>query len=588
MANPTPQTAPGAARVNDLITRGANALNAGDITTAEPLLREAHQLDPTNPAAFHNLAVVLCRLNRAKEAEAILIPAVQRSAPAITIALLGEIFETTGRPQPALQCYETVLKVTPRDYGVLMKAAALKDQSGDKAGAIDCYRRATEAQPDDFDAVMRYGDLICTTEPETALRLYEALLAKHGGELNARAAILQKLVSQKEWTERIRRGEMPWHCARVDELLFNYAAEYAVDLEKANAARVAAKPKDPNARVALGTARFCLKDRRGAEEQFRAAGDAIKGRVLDVVNFAPEFYDRLRGFSDVDLIRGLPPLEAITPPAPDAKGTLYLSCNYSYFRAFALPMVVSLRDRSPHIPVHLHIMDATPQETKFAHAFMQQLSPMKFALSVERPGLQNGSQMVARSYYHAVRFIRFYQHLRVYRAPLWLMDVDAVVNRDLTDLFGELDGHDAAMRIRPARLEPWNQFNACVVGASTTPASMTYFKLVAAYLAHYFQQNNLQWGIDQLAMYGVFADMQDHHEAPSLALLGEREVDYDYRADGFIWCNSGIGKFAHLQRIQTGKALSPEDFVGNKFVGVFENYWNETERIAARVGVTNG
>ena len=34
--------------------------------------------------------------------------------------------------------------------------------------------------------------------------------------------------------------------------------------------------------------------------------------------------------------------------------------------------------------------------------------------------------MEARSYYHAVRFIRYYQHLQRYGCPLWLMDVDAV------------------------------------------------------------------------------------------------------------------------------------------------------------------
>ena len=44
---------------------------------------------------------------------------------------------------------------------------------------------------------------------------------------------------------------------------------------------------------------------------------------------------------------------------------------------------------------------------------------------------------------------------------------------------------DAAMRIRPARIEPWNQFNACIVGASLSATSLEYFHLVAAYLAHF-------------------------------------------------------------------------------------------------------
>jgi hypothetical protein len=79
--------------------------------------------------------------------------------------------------------------------------------------------------------------------------------------------------------------------------------------------------------------------------------------------------------------------------------------------------------------------------------------------------------------------------------------------------------------------------------------------------------------------------MQDRGEAPSMALLGEREVDYDYRDDSFVWCNSGAGKFKHLQRISNPNSMPTADFDGNRFVGVFEHFWNETQRIAADVGI---
>jgi len=574
-----------ASEIDALIHRGMAAINSNHFAEAEAPLRQALQAAPTNSMIAHNLAVALVRLDRSADAEAVLAPVVQHGAQVATFMLLGEIFEVNKRLPQAVLCFEVVLKNKPEDYTALSKLAALKEKAGERAAAVDYYRRAVTVRPNEFDTTTRYADLVCTTEPEVALKLYEDILPTLSERLVKRAHILQKIASQKEWTERIRRGEMPWHCARVDELLFNYGRPYVVEMEKVNTTRVAVNPNDLDARIALASARFCLGDRHGAEKLIRSVGDLIKGKIYDVINFAPAFYERLRAFSDADLVRGLPPLETLMPPVPDANGTLYLSCNFLYFRAFALPMIVSLRSHSPQTPVHVHIMDATPDEAKFAKAFLEKLAPMRFALSVERPGLQNAPQLVARCYYHAVRFIRFYQHLKEYGAPLWLMDVDAVVNRDLGELFAEMKGADAAMRIRPARIEPWNQFNACVVGATQSPASMAYFQMIAAYTAHYFQQNNLQWGIDQLAMYGVFADMQDRGQAPELALLGAREVDYDYKDDGFIWCNSGIGKFKHLQRIQTGVALAPEDFAGNKFVGVFETYWKETERIAASLGV---
>ena len=46
------------------------------------------------------------------------------------------------------------------------------------------------------------------------------------------------------------------------------------------------------------------------------------------------------------------------------------------------------------------------------------------------------------------------------------MDVDALFWRDPRALYEALGADDVAMRIRPGRLEPWNQFNACIVGAS--------------------------------------------------------------------------------------------------------------------------
>ena len=38
----------------------------------------------------------------------------------------------------------------------------------------------------------------------------------------ARAKVLETLIVQKEWSERMRRGLAPYHASHVDELLFNF------------------------------------------------------------------------------------------------------------------------------------------------------------------------------------------------------------------------------------------------------------------------------------------------------------------------------------------------------------------------------
>jgi pseudaminic acid cytidylyltransferase len=568
---------------DELERKGGAALEAGDITNAIALLSEAAEIAPDNPAVLHNLGCAFMRAKRFDEAENALRRSVSTTNSPLTWGVLGELFDVKGKKSDAFHCYKKALKGRPNDYVLLTKLGALKELMGDKPGARDCYQAALAARPGDFHATSKYTALSFEKDPETAVRLLEDALANAGENLNRKAAILNQLLSKKEWWERIQRGEMPYHASRVDELFFKYAQPYALELGATHQARLDANPTNTSIIYDLGLAKFFLNQRHDAERLFERVPEKAQGTIYENIRFAPAFYDELRAFSDARLTQGLPPVLEIVPLVPDSSGILYLSCNFEYFRAFASPMIVSLCEHSPKTPVHVHIMDANEEETGWALAFLKQLAPLKFALTIERPGLENENKTAARCYYHAVRFIRYYAHLQHYGVPLWLMDVDALINRNLDGLFSRLDIADVSMRIRPGRTEPWNQFNACVVGAGTAERSLEYFKLVAAYLAYFFQKGRLRWGVDQLAMYGVFADMQDRNKAPSLALLDDKDVDYDYQDDGFVWCNSGVGKFHHLQRVAEPGNQASANFEGNKFVGVFEHYWNECKRITAAI-----
>ncbi|MGE4062690.1 MAG: tetratricopeptide repeat protein [Rhodospirillaceae bacterium] len=564
------------------LAQAQHANQQGDWAGAETALRKCLALQPSNGIVFGYLGMSASKLGRRAEAIELFEKAVQLGTRPIFILALADEYEAAGMLTDAWARYKKFLKYEPTHAAALMKLGGVKDRLGDKPGARECYRLAYEANPDDIMITHKYTNAIWAKDPEKALRLTERLLEVYKDDVQNLSAVLTHVICQKEWYERIKRGLMPYHCSRVDELFFDHARDYVKQLEATSSQLVAAYPESESLRLMLATARFALKDRHGAEAIIRTAVKKTKGHIYETVRFAPEFYDELRAMPDADIARGLPPRIEVTPPCPDANGVLYLSCNYTYFYAFAFPMIVSLRERSPATPVHVHIMDADQEQTDFALAVLQRLTPLKFALSVERPRLKPNSSQ-AKCYYHAVRFIRYYEHLKLYGCPLWLMDVDAVINRDLKDLFAEIGSCDAAMRIRPGRLEPWNQFNACMVAASQSTTSIEYFRLIAAYIAHFQQNNSLRWGIDQLAMYGVYADMEDRGTAPSLCLLGEREVDYDYREDGFVWCNSGAGKFKHLERISNPKAMPFADFEENRFVAAFETLWSECQSLTNSV-----
>ena len=124
------------------------------------------------------------------------------------------------------------------------------------------------------------------------------------------------------------------------------------------------------------------------------------------------------------------------------------------------------------------------------------------------------------------------------------MDVDGLFNTSPEDLFLSSGNTDISFRARPGRLEPWNQFNACLVGTHPTSAATKYLHQVAAYIAHFYHEQNLPWGIDQLAMYAAFINLQKHGAAPQVSFLGDKVLDYEYLGDSILWCSSGVGKLS--------------------------------------------
>lgn len=313
-------------------------------------------------------------------------------------------------------------------------------------------------------------------------------------------------VVHKEWHERIQRGLMPYHSHDISDMGFRF-----VDLEPWGKAA-----QESGSIMDIGLYLFCRGERVSCEKLLRLF--ERNGHVAATVRFQRDFHEGLGEDREFD---ELPPVDfqnEVTGVGP----VVWLACDATYL-AFALPMIRSLKAVAPEVPVHLHIFNPPVSFEK----------PLGVGISTEVCPRHKG-------YYHAVRFVRLYQFQRMRQVPAWLMDVDALFNNHPTPLFDTLDGYDVALRARPARLEPWNQLNACVVGFNTSGAE--YLKKLANYV--YALRHFLAWGIDQTAMLCVYEASK-----PKVACLGERFVDYDYRGNGVVWCNSSTKKWAHLQAL---------------------------------------
>jgi Tfp pilus assembly protein PilF len=546
-------------------------VQAGDHPGAEAELRRCIAVDPQHALAHLRLGVLLMSRNALQEAEPILVRAVKLQTTLDSVTALATLFENTGRLAQAEALFTDIVNSIPNHGPTWARLGAISERKPDRPTARDYYRRASEVDPSDLSSLIRYAILCWDDRPAETVAVLDRVLADPKSTDGARTKALMGLLLYKEFYERRQRGLMPYHATSLDELFFTFCADEFALLRDLVLRDAAARPNDVGILVRKLLMLFCSKDRAGAQEVLNLIQPHLKGQIWETLSFDPAFYRMLESMSDAELTRGLPPVTELQSATFADEHVAFLSCNYAYFAAFAVPMIRSLAHVSPGAQLHVHIMDGSDAELAGALDLCRGLTTLKIALTAETTGLARTDKMAARCYYHAVRFIRYHDLIKRYRRTIWLMDVDALFHRDPHEMYKVLGEQDAAFRIRAGRFEPWNQFNACIVAASPRPASLAYFRLIAAYIAHFHQRNTLRWGIDQLAMYGVFEYLRDEGKAPSLAFLDDRALDYDYREDGIVWCNSGAAKFQQLNRNPDG-SLIVDDPVRAKYVRLFDHY----------------
>ena len=548
------------------------AVRAGDQSTAEIWFRRCVEQAPEFPLAALNLGILLTNKKNYLEAIQYLDQAVKQSPNLNSVSALANALLRAGKTDDAVRYYKDILNSVPGHIPTLLQLGEVRDQTGDRHGARELYRQAMMSDETDVSVATKYAIASWADDPAETVAVLDRHLARRDLDAQGRIKILLGLIIYKEFYERIKRGLMPYHATGLEELFFTYTESEFSKFRNLTLEQAEKNPTDLTAQMRKFLALFCSGDRPGAQACLFSFQQTIAGQVWDAVTFDPAFYQALEQFTDANLVKGLPAVQDVVSAEFSEEPVAYLSCNYLYFENFAAPMLRSLASIAPGTQAHVHIMDSTSEQLNATSAFCKALAGVTIAVTAEQPGVDKKGIVAARSYYHAVRFIRYYQHLVQYKKTLWLMDVDALFNRDPKVMYSVLRDKDAAMRIRAGRLEPWNQFNACIVAGTSRPASLEYFRLIAAYIAHFYQRGGLRWGIDQLAMYGVFEYMRDEGRAPELAFLDDKAIDYDYLEDGIVWCNSGRNKFLHLQRNADG-TMAIDDPDRAAYIKLFDKYY---------------
>jgi len=539
-----------------LLQAASDEMQQGNITAGEQLLEKFFLLQPNYAPALDLAARAHLAMGKVDLALARAKQAVTQEPAHPFVLTFAEALKAKGDTQTAAKYFQKVLEKVPSEIRALQGLGEIYEQAGYRRLAIKSYQALLALKPEALDVAIKYSNLLPI--PELTNGMDALLRARPGPEakIQQRMGYLSHTVVYKEWAERARRGLMPYHATQLDEMFFTFSAADRDEYERLAGEVLVVKPNDKSATSAMACTLFSRGKRVESEPFFHRIGINKPDSIYDNINFQPAFYAALEAMSDADLRRNVPPVTELAPAVFTKPDVIYLSCNYSYFVDFARTMLLSIDAKAAGAQVHLHIMDGEDADWVTAKDFCARLKNIQIALTAERPGVDKIGLMAARSYYHAIRFIRLYDHLKHYRKTLWLMDVDALMHQDPAPMFAKMGAADAAFRARPGRWEPWNQFNASVMSIAPTPGGLAYLRLIAAYIAHYHNAGALRWGIDQLAMYAVHEHLRDKGQAPSLHLLDDRAVDYECFDDSYVWCNSGRGKFLQLKQLQKGAESS--------------------------------
>jgi tetratricopeptide (TPR) repeat protein/S1-C subfamily serine protease len=125
-----------------LVYRGSNQLDK-----ALAAINQAIQLQPNNPNLYNQKYGVLRDLKKYREAAAAINKAIELSPRAAFYNNRGNVRNELGDKQGAIDDYNQAIKINPNDAQAYYNRGVVRDDLGDKQGAIDDYNLAIKINP---------------------------------------------------------------------------------------------------------------------------------------------------------------------------------------------------------------------------------------------------------------------------------------------------------------------------------------------------------------------------------------------------------------------------------------------------------
>lgn len=278
-------------------------------------------------------------------------------------------------------------------------------------------------------------------------------------------------------------------------------------------------------------------------DKIRAAVKRRTETFADYTAFGDAFHAELDRIADDEIFAALPEVHTLTAPAFQSSSTIYLASDLKYFSRFTLQFLRALESKGIPADVHVHILDCSQADWPDLSAAVGAFKTIRVALSVEDSGAAAQGEALAKVYFHAVRFIRFYAELKRTGRPMWLLDVDVDLLQDPLPLLQRLDGHDLALQTNPCSFDPASKFKAFCVGIAPTVRGLAFLRRVAAYIFYWQRRGEWWWGIDQVALFSSYVHDVSHGQTPRTLFLDTAAVcSYD-ESSGVFRFRVGLVKY---------------------------------------------
>jgi len=203
----------GEARLRARFRAGLGLLDHGSGRRQEALAayQQAVQLDPSDPFAWNNLALVHRDLEQPDEALRACRQALELDPQAARPwTTLGRIYRELGRLEEARQAAQKGTRLAPKDARAWLTLGKVYRDLGRPAQARSALAKAARLQPDSFESWETLADLERSLERwKQAAKAYRVALALRPEEAATRAALeacLQKVAPQKRSPAAGKRG----------------------------------------------------------------------------------------------------------------------------------------------------------------------------------------------------------------------------------------------------------------------------------------------------------------------------------------------------------------------------------------------